>query len=173
MGKRIMFDLNLKTTVTFNFGKLNKALDRIIPDAINNSKHDAVKTFKSNIDRGHFVPLRPSTVELREMAMRGEGVYNDFYPLSRPRDGTKILKATGKFYDSIKANDKGVSYNHYGGWHPQAKGPRPKRNWMHGVIGAEKGGKAKILKGKNLKKFRSDIARFFKIPKKNIRGMKF
>ena len=168
-----MFDLNLKTTVTFNFGKLNKALDKIIPDAINNSKHDAVKTFKGNIDRRNFTPLKPSTVKLREMAMRGEGVYNDFYPLSRPKDGKTVLKATGKFYDSIKAQDKGISFNHYGYWHITGKGKRPLRNWIQGAVGVGQNKKAQILRGKNLKKFKADIARFFKIPKKNIRGMKF
>ena len=49
MRKRIMFDLGIKTTVTFSFSKLNHALDEIIPDINEDEIVTAeIKTFDSN-----------------------------------------------------------------------------------------------------------------------------
>ena len=159
-----MFDIGIKTKVTFSFSKLNHALDKILPEAIQSSRQDIAQKWKDNIDRQDFKDLKPSTETRRKF--KG---YNTFYPNLTPKDTTTKLKATGKLYNSIKATDRGVSFNHYGDWH--VKGViREKRNWMT-LKGTGKAGR--LFSEKNLKKLTKDIRREFKTPKRNIRAMKF
>ena len=155
-----MFDLRLKTSVTFSFAKLREQLEKSLPEALKGTRETVAKRWKENIDGQKFDALRPST-KLR----RKKTGYNSFYPGIKPKDTTTILKATGKFYDSIKANDRGVEFNHYGNWHITGKDKRPVRDW--------RGETKAILSSKSLKKLQSDIKNSFKIPKKNIRDMKF
>ena len=72
-------------------------------------------------------------------------------------------------YDSIKATDKGIQYNIYGDWHVKGVN-RPIRNWIT-LKGEGKAGR--LFSNKNLKKLQEDIRKSFRIPKKNIREMKF
>ena len=164
-----MFDLGIKTTVTFSFSKLNHALDEIIPEALQDSRTDIAQKWKDNIDGQDFKPLTKFTRKRRSDSIKGIDEYNSFYPNIPPIDTTTILKATGKLYDSIKPTDKGIQFNAYGDWH--VKGSiRPKRNWMtlKGLGKAER-----LFSDKNLRKLQEDIKKSFKIPKKNIREMKF
>ena len=163
-----MFDLNLKATATFSFSKLNDNLDRIIKEAASGSAENVAKRLKKNIDGQNFKPLTKTTQRLRKSAG-----YNTFYPSIKPKDTTTILKATGKLYDSIKATDKGVSFNHYGHWHVTGEKGRPLRNWMQGTVGVAKGGKQQIVRGEQLRRLQEDIKKSFKIPKKTLREMKF
>tara|TARA_R100000808_G_C2079599_1_gene103974 strand:+ start:81 stop:569 length:489 start_codon:yes stop_codon:yes gene_type:complete len=162
-----MFDLKLKTTNTFSFSKLNHALDDIIDKALDITKKTVSERLKKNIDDQNFKPLTPRTKKLRKYP-----AYNEFYPTLPVKDTTTILKATGKLYDSIKPTEKGVSFNHYGYWHVTGAGNRPLRNWIQGVVGADKG-KIKILRGRALKEVQKLIKKSFKIEKQNLIDMKF
>ena len=161
-----MFDLRIKTKVTFSFAKLNKKLDSILPQTTKRSERDIANQWKDNIEQGNFKSLAPATVKRRKY--KG---YNTFYPRTKPRSTSHPLKATGNLQKSRKVTDKGISFNKYGDWH--VKGSiRPKRNWMRLKTGKQV---SMIVSDKNMKKLKQDIRKGFRLSGsgKNIRNMKF
>ena len=128
--------LQVETFVDFNFAKLKKDVKDIIKDAIDDSKDDVVKTFKSNIENAtHFKSnnyISPMTKSVR---------------LIRGRTGTKPLIDTGKLINSIKKTKGGISMMAYG-WR-QHDGFTLKSNRKDGGRGfyaPNKRAKAKVVK---------------------------
>lgn len=161
-----MVDLRVKTKVTFSFSKLIKKLDKTIPETLKRSHRDVANQWKENIEKGDFTPLASSTKKRRKY--KG---YNTFYPRTVPKDTSSPLKATGNLKKSIKVTDKGISFNKYGDWHVQGA-IRPKRNWM--MLKSESKTGSRLLSKKNLRKFKRDIRKGFKLAGKgkNIRDIK-
>ena len=56
-----MFDLRLKTSVTFSFAKLREQLEKSLPEALKGTRETVAKRWKENIDGQKFDGLRPST----------------------------------------------------------------------------------------------------------------
>ena len=152
--------IKLITSVTFSFSKLKKKLDKEIPEIFQESREHIAKQWRKNIDNQKFTALAKSTKKRRKY--KG---YNSFYPNIKPKDTTTILKATGKFYDSIKATKKGIKFNRYGDRHVKGDGV-PRRNWMT-LKGA--GSAERIIPKKRITKLKKDIKSSFKMPKKDIK----
>ena len=161
-----MFNLRIKTKVTFSFSKLNKKLSTLLPQTERRNLRDVANQWKKNIEGGNFAPLAPATQKRRKY--KG---YNPHYPRTKPKTTNTPLIATGNLLKSIRVTDKGISFNKYGDWH--VKGAiRPKRNWMK--LKAGKGVGGRIMSDKNLKMFRREIRKGFKLAGrgKNIRDIR-
>tara|TARA_R100001463_G_scaffold38005_1_gene81701 strand:+ start:161 stop:691 length:531 start_codon:yes stop_codon:yes gene_type:complete len=176
-----MFNLRLKTKVTFSFSKLNKKLETLLPQTLRLNHRDVAKQFKKNIMEGQsggkmFKKLEDSTIKRRKY--RG---YNPNYPKTKPKILAKPLFATGNLHKSIRATEKGVTFNRYGDYHVKGGTNLPKRNWMAGAVKSPSGASAGRYKGstilseKNLKRLRREIKKGFKLAGrgKNIRDMRF
>merc|ERR1739848_549621 len=87
-------------TSSFDIEKLLKNFDKKINPTVSElSAKDTVKQWKANIDNRLEPPLRKSTLELRK---------------ENNIPGDLPLKATGKLYNSIKADKNNVNYEAYG-----------------------------------------------------------
>ena len=100
--------MKIDISVNFDFGKLSGKLDNIIDDYTSQYAKDSEKGSKAVIDNGKLAKLKPSTVKWRKQ--KG-------YPISPP------LKATGKLYNSIKAEKNVLKVIQYGKWHNDGKVP--------------------------------------------------
>ena len=164
-----MFDIGIKTKVTFSFSKLNHKLDKIIQETERRSLRFIADVYKKNITEKTYIgkkTLEKSTEKRREY--KG---YNPEYPRTVPRDKKTPLQATGNLLKSIKVTNRGISYNAYGEYHVDGE-IRPRRNWRR--LTGRKGHKT-VLSEKNLKQLRIDIRKGFRLSGrgKNIREMKF
>lgn len=100
--------MDIKVSVNFDFGKLSDKLDDLIDDYTSGYAKDAEQGSKAVIDSGKLPKLKSSTEKWR----RSKG-----YPTSPP------LKASGKLYDSIKAEKNALKVIQYGKWHNDGKVP--------------------------------------------------
>ena len=60
-----MFDLRVKTKVTFSFSKLIKKLDKTLQETLKRSHRDVANQWKENIEKGNFTPLASATKKRR------------------------------------------------------------------------------------------------------------
>ncbi len=100
--------MDIKITTNFSFSKLLSEIKSIKKDFAKQFAKNAEKVSKANIDSGQLAPLKESTKKWRKR----EG-----FPTSPP------LKASGKMYDSIKAEDNKLSVLKYGKYHNDGKVP--------------------------------------------------
>ena len=167
-----MFNLRIKTKVTFSFSKLSKKLDTLLPQTERRNLRDVANQWKQNIEEGQaggkkFQSLAESTKTRRKY--KG---YNPHYPRTKPQDRKTVLQATGNLLKSIRVTKKGISFNKYGDYHIKGGSNLPKRNWMKLKGQAQTGGR--IMSDKNLKMFRREIRKGFKLAGrgKNIRNIR-
>lgn len=100
--------MNIKITTNFSFGKLAGQIQKITGNFVEKVALNSEKVSKANIDSGRLAPLKESTKKWRKR----EG-----FPVSPP------LKASGKMYDSIKAEGNKLSLLRYGKYHNDGKVP--------------------------------------------------
>lgn len=93
--------MKLRIEVNYSFGKLGRAMPKIIKEYLNEYALGTEKGSKANIDRG-LADITNATKAWR----KSQG-----YPQSPP------LKASGKMYNSIKANQNKLDIIQYGKWH--------------------------------------------------------
>jgi phage gpG-like protein len=93
--------MKLRIEVNYSFGKLGRAMPKIIKEYLNEYALGTEKGSKANIDRG-LADITNATKAWR----KSQG-----YPESPP------LKASGKMYNSIKANQNKLDIIQYGKWH--------------------------------------------------------
>ena len=93
--------MKLRIEVNYSFGKLGRAMPKIIKEYLNEYALGTEKGSKANIDRG-LADITNATKAWR----KSQG-----YPESPP------LKASGKMYNSIKANQNKLDILQYGKWH--------------------------------------------------------
>ena len=165
-----MFDLKLKTMVTFSFSKLNHKLDKILSSVESRGGRNVADKLKEFIRNGKVTPpLKQSTIKRRNQIG-----YNPNYPGTRGNKASKDkpLYAKGNLHDSIKAVKGGISFNAYGMKHNIGAG-RPQRKWLTLLSETKEG--SRVLTKSNLEKFREDVRKGFKLKGrgKNIRKMKF
>ena len=165
-----MFNLKLTTKVTFSFSKLSHKLEKILSSVESRSGRNVADKLKDYIKSGKVKPaLKETTIKRRNQIG-----YNPHYPGTRGNKASKStpLYTTGSLYNSIKSVKGGISFNAYGFSHDRGIG-RPQRKWLMLLSKTKEG--SRILSGSNLKKFREDIKKAFKLPGggKNIREMKF
>ena len=80
-----MFNLRIKTKVTFSFSKLNKKLETLLPQTERTNLRDVANQFKKNITDGKFKPLAPATQKRRK------------YKKTKGTDCVCLLACTVKF----------------------------------------------------------------------------
>jgi hypothetical protein len=102
--------MKLRIEVNYSFGKLGRAMPKIIKEYLNEYALGTEKGSKANIDRG-LEDIEDST-----KAWRKSQGYPDFPP----------LKASGKMYNSIKANQNKLDILQYGKWHNDGAVPTTK-----------------------------------------------
>ena len=95
-----MFNLRIKTKVTFSFSKLSKKLDTLLPQTERRNLRDVANQWKQNIEEGQaggkkFQSLAESTKTRRKY--KG---YNPHYPRTKPQDRKTVLQATGNLLKS-------------------------------------------------------------------------
>lgn len=100
--------MKINISINFDFGQLANKTPDIINDYVEEFAKDSEKISKEVIDSGKLAKLKPSTVKWRKQ--KG-------YPTSPP------LKATGKLYNSIKAEKNVLKVIQYGKWHNDGKVP--------------------------------------------------
>ena len=93
--------MKLRIEVNYSFGKMGKAMPKIIKEYLNEYAQGTEMGSKQNIDKG-LPEIKRSTKSWR----RSKG-----YPETPP------LKASGKMYNSIKANQNTMEILQYGKWH--------------------------------------------------------
>jgi len=93
--------MKLRIEVNYSFGKLGRAMPKIIKEYLSEYALGTEKGSKANIDRG-LADITNATKAWR----KSKG-----YPQSPP------LKASGKMYSSIKANQNKLDILQYGKWH--------------------------------------------------------
>jgi hypothetical protein len=94
--------MQLKLSVNFSFGNLSRRINKITENYVEEFAKSSEKISKQTIDSGKLKKLKNSTIKLRKS--KGQ-------PESPP------LKATGKLYDSIKAEGSSLNIIQYGKWH--------------------------------------------------------
>ena len=99
--------MKLRIEVNYSFGKLGRAMPKIIKEYLNEYAQGTETGSKQNIDKG-LSPIKSSTKKWR----KSKG-----YPESPP------LKASGKLYNSIKANKNTMDIVQYGVWHNNGEVP--------------------------------------------------
>ena len=163
-----MFNLRLKTKVTFSFDKLSKKLDKIISKTQRRSLRFIADTYKKNITEKTYIGKK--TLEKSTKKRRRYKGHTPEYPNTVPRDTSTPLQATGNLLKSIRVTNKGISYNAYGEYHVEGV-VRPRRNWRR--LTGRKGHKT-VLSEKNLEKFKTDIRKGFRLAGrgKNIRQVR-
>ena len=110
--------MRIKTEVTFDFGKLENKMPKIIEKYFQSAYRSSAKGAKERIDKGLSPPLKKSTIAIRKA--RGKG-------------GTKPLYETGDLHRSIKGTSEGIEMNKYGIYHH--KGFTPKKRPIKVVKG--------------------------------------
>jgi len=100
--------MKIDISINFDFGKLSGKLNNIIDDYTSEFAKDSEKGSKAVIDSGKLPKLKQSTKKWR--TSKG-------YPTSPP------LKASGKLYNSIKAEKNALKVIQYGKWHNDGKVP--------------------------------------------------
>ena len=92
--------MKFSITSTFDFDKLLKNWNKEVnPKVSSLSAKDTAKQWKANIDKGLKPKLKQSTLDIRKK--------NNI-------SGDLPLKATGKLYNSIKADNNKIKYESYG-----------------------------------------------------------
>lgn len=99
--------MKLRIEVNYSFGKLGRAMPKIIKEYLNEYAQGTETGSKQNIDKG-LSPIKSSTKKWRRI--KG-------YPEDPP------LKASGKLYNSIKANKNTMDIVQYGVWHNNGEVP--------------------------------------------------
>mgnify|MGYP003133018398 CR=1 FL=1 len=99
--------MKLRIEVNYSFGKLGRAMPKIIKEYLNEYAQGTETGSKQNIDKG-LPAIKSSTKKWR----KSKG-----YPESPP------LKASGKLYNSIKANKNTMDIVQYGVWHHNGEVP--------------------------------------------------
>ena len=94
--------MDIKITTNFSFSKLSKEINSIQKNFVREFVKNVEQISKANIDSGKLAPLKDSTKKWRTRAG---------FPTSPP------LKASGKMYDSIKAENNKLSLLKYGKYH--------------------------------------------------------
>ena len=102
--------MKLKIKTNFDFGKLSNKMPTIINDYLSGYARGTETGSKQNIDNG-LADIKDSTKKWR----RSKG-----YPEHPP------LKASGKMYNSIKADKNKLKILDYGKWHDEGKVPTTK-----------------------------------------------
>ena len=100
--------MKIDISINFDFGRLSRKFDNIIDDYTSQYAQDSEKISKAVIDSGKLAKLKPSTVKWRKQ----EG-----HPTRPP------LKASGKLYNSIKAEGNTLSLKKYGKYHNDGEVP--------------------------------------------------
>ena len=100
--------MKIDVSINFDFGKLSEKLDNIIEEYTSEFAKDSEKGSKAVIDSEKLPKLKQSTKKWR----KSKG-----YPTSPP------LKASGKLYNSIKAEKNALKVIQYGKWHNDGKVP--------------------------------------------------
>ena len=100
--------MKIDISINFDFGQLANKTPDIINDYVEEFAKDSEKISKEVIDSGKLAKLKPATVKWRKQ----EG-----HPTSPP------LKASGKSYNSIKAEGNTLSLKKYGKYHNDGKVP--------------------------------------------------
>ena len=97
-------------SVTFDFGKLLRNLDKIIVKDLDRRKNELAVNAKQTITKGKLRQLKPFTKMIRKKGLSGKakGVKSG---------GTTPLLYTGKLLNSIKVNKEGVEMKEYGWYH--------------------------------------------------------
>lgn len=99
--------MKLRIEVNYSFGKLGRAMPKIIKEYLNEYAQGTEAGSKQNIDKG-LPAIKSSTKKWRRI--KG-------YPEDPP------LKASGKLYNSIKANKNTMDIVQYGVWHNNGEVP--------------------------------------------------
>ncbi len=99
--------MKLRIEVNYSFGKMGKAMPKIIKEYLNEYAQGTEMGSKQNIDKG-LPEIKRSTKAWRRI--KG-------YPETPP------LKASGRMYNSIKANQNTMEILQYGKWHNDGKVP--------------------------------------------------
>ena len=141
--------MEIEVSVNFDFGRLGDKTKDIIDDYVEEFAKNSEKISKEVIDSGKLAPLKTSTKNWR----RSEG-----YPTAPP------LKASGKLYNSIKAEGNVVSMEKYGKHHNDGTVPTTvARPFIAGV------GISDIKNREKLdKKFMQDVNKALRIKEKVV-----
>ena len=101
-----------KFTTTYSFAKLNKSVDKILRESVDDIGQAAEKIMKGNIDDANYPELRPFTIKMRK---KGEGWDRDVPPTS----STVPLRQTDSLYNSLSyiKKDQTIKMNAYGKMH--------------------------------------------------------
>mgnify|MGYP003135323581 FL=1 len=99
--------MKLRIEVNYSFGKLGRAMPKIIKEYLNEYAQGTETGSKQNIDKG-LSPILESTKAWRR---------SQKHPEEPP------LKASGKMYNSIKANKNTMDILKYGVWHNDGEVP--------------------------------------------------
>ena len=94
--------MKLQIKTTFDFGKLERQMPKIIEKHMQRVGRSSAQGAKENISKGLAPPLKQSTIAIRKQ--RGTG-------------GTKPLFETGQLFRSIKNTKDGLQMNRYGIYH--------------------------------------------------------
>ena len=100
--------MKIDVSINFDFGNLSERLDNIIEEYTSEFAKDSEKGSKAVIDSGKLPKLKQSTRKWRT---------SSGYPTSPP------LIASGKLYNSIKAEKNALKVIQYGKWHNDGKVP--------------------------------------------------
>jgi len=99
--------LKLRIEVNYSFGKLGRAMPKIIKEYLSEYALGTEKGSKANIDRGLQPDIADSTKKRRHSGQ------------------SKLpLKKTERMYNSIKANKDTLNILQYGKWHNDGRVPR-------------------------------------------------
>tara|TARA_B100002019_G_C20748625_1_gene347431 strand:- start:23 stop:424 length:402 start_codon:yes stop_codon:yes gene_type:complete len=109
--------MDIKVSVNFDFGKLEKEMPKIIEKTTQRYARSAEKGSKESIDKGVTPKLSPKTIERRKRRKTG---------------GSKPLFETGALYRSIKGSSEGLKMLKYGYLHHTGdlKAGTPKREFI-------------------------------------------
>ncbi|MBC8295477.1 MAG: hypothetical protein H8E55_06755 [Pelagibacterales bacterium] len=103
--------MKISFEITYNAGKLQKAMPKLIRNYLNDSIKSLEKGSKKAIMKGKFEPISEVTKFIRE-----EGLSGNF---GQRVSSSKPLKHSGRLYRSIKTKkkDKSLEFNEYGKYH--------------------------------------------------------
>ena len=98
---------------TYSFAKLNRSVDKILRESIDDIGETAGKIMQRNIDDARYAPLRPFT---KKMRAKGIGWGGKKVP---PTSDETPLKQTGSLYKSLNyiKKDQTIKMNSYGRMH--------------------------------------------------------
>ena len=101
--------MKLQIKTTFDFGKLERQMPKIIEKHMRRAGRSSAQGAKENISKGLSPPLKKSTIEIRK---------------ARKTGGTKPLFETGSLFNSIKSTKAGLEMNRYGIYHQRGFTPK-------------------------------------------------